>query len=184
MSDIICEPKITFIIPTIGRSTLSKALQSLIAMNNPNWRAIVMFDGIEPTISSSDFRISIKKMEKKGKLNYAGEVRNKAIKETQTEWVGFLDDDDALEPTYVDLLHDHIEKINPEIVIFRMKNSLTNIVLPPLDAKDFELNFVGISFCLKRKLVIEEGFFFEPSRIEDYNLLNRLRRCDKKIFKC
>ena len=42
--------KITFIIPTIGRPTLSKSIESLINQTNKNWEAIIIFDGIKPNI--------------------------------------------------------------------------------------------------------------------------------------
>ena len=59
VEDIPNKPLITFIIPTIGRHTLSKTLDSLINQTNPNWKAIVIFDGITSTIQNTDPRIRI-----------------------------------------------------------------------------------------------------------------------------
>ena len=39
--------KITFIIPTIGRDTLSNTIKSLEEQTNQNWNAIIIFDGIK-----------------------------------------------------------------------------------------------------------------------------------------
>lgn len=51
MSDNINnEAIVTFIIPTIGRDTLSKTIDSLINQTNPNWKAIIVFDGIPSNI--------------------------------------------------------------------------------------------------------------------------------------
>jgi glycosyltransferase involved in cell wall biosynthesis len=54
--------KITFIIPTIGRKTLINSLQSLISQDNPNWCAIVIFDGVSKNITSNIIYILIKKL--------------------------------------------------------------------------------------------------------------------------
>jgi len=173
---------ITFIIPTIGRSTLIRTLESIQQNTDDDWNAIVMFDGIEPTIESEDPRIRIMRMEKTGKLNYAGRVRNQAIYFANTEWIGFVDDDDIIKPTYVSHLKKHISDHTPDVVIFRMQyHNDDGYILPPPGATMFELNQVGISFCVKRDCFIEDNIWFEPSEIEDFNLLHRLWDQDKTI---
>ena len=95
--------KITFIIPTIGRSTLRRTLQSLQDQTNQNFKCIVVFDGIDPTITVDDNRFKIIKTNKLGQgRNSAGLVRNEGMKLVNTEWIGFVDDDDTLSNTYVD----------------------------------------------------------------------------------
>ena len=85
------KPLITFIIPTIGRSTLSNTLESLINQTNPNWKAIVIFDGVSSTIKNTDRRISVIESSKLGKTyNSAGVVRNYGITLADTEWVAFV----------------------------------------------------------------------------------------------
>ena len=37
---------ITFIIPTIGRLSLNDTINSLINLENKNWKALIIFDGI------------------------------------------------------------------------------------------------------------------------------------------
>ena len=89
------KPLITFIIPTIGRSTLQNTLDCLINQSNPNWKAIVIFDGISSTIQNTDPRICIIESPKLGEgTNSAGLVRNYGITFADTEWVAFVDDDD------------------------------------------------------------------------------------------
>jgi len=173
------ESLITFIIPTIGRPTLQRTLDSIRANTNSSWKAIVMFDGVEPTITSDDSRIQILRMNKTGTLNYAGRVRNHAITKSNTPWIGFVDDDDVITPNYVEDLISHLKE-NPDVVIFRMKDK--EIVLPPKEATVFKLNQVGISFCLKTDIFIGEQIWFEPSSTEDFQLLNRLRRLGKQII--
>ena len=173
---------ITFIIPTIGRPTLPRTLASLKQMNIP-WKAIVVFDGIQPNIEDSDPRITITSIEKRGKCdvscNNAGEVRNRGIRMANTKWIGFVDDDDTLCPTYLTDFHDMISIHDPDVIIFRML--LNGMILPPLGKNDFRVGAVGISFCLKKSIMVEEGIWFEPSSIEDFILLDKLRSSGKKI---
>ena len=55
----ISETKLTFIIPTIGRSTLIDSIKTLLNQTNSKWKAIIIFDGIEPTLCIDDERIKI-----------------------------------------------------------------------------------------------------------------------------
>jgi glycosyltransferase involved in cell wall biosynthesis len=50
-------PLLTFIIPTIGRPTLKRTINSLQQLTNKNWNAIVIFDGISPNLQIKDERI-------------------------------------------------------------------------------------------------------------------------------
>ena len=87
--------KVTFIIPSIGRDTLKTTICSLINQTNSNWKAIIIFDGINPTIWTNDNRITMIKCTKLGKnKNSAGLVRNYGILLAKTEWIAFVDDDD------------------------------------------------------------------------------------------
>jgi glycosyltransferase involved in cell wall biosynthesis len=178
-SDTVDMPIITFIIPSIGRPTLPKTLDSLKKMADPHWQAIVMFDGIAPTIQSDDPRITVLRMEKTGTLNHAGRVRNEAIRHATTEWIGFVDDDDTLNPSYVTDLRAHLVD-NPDVVIFRMQDK--HLIIPPPDHTDFIINHVGISFCAKRSLFVQDQIWFEPSGTEDFYLLNAFRAQKKRII--
>ena len=173
---------ITFIIPTIGRSTLIRTLESIQQNMDSDWNAIVMFDGVEPTIISEDPRISIMYMEKTGTLNHAGRVRNRAIQFANTEWIGFVDDDDIITPTYVSHLKQHLSESEKDVVIFRMQYHNDNgHILPTPGATMFERNFVGISFCVKKNCFTEDNIWFEPSDSEDFDLLDQLWNYDKII---
>ena len=71
---------ITFIIPTIGRSTLINSINSLLNQTDNNWNAIIVFDGIKQNITINDNRIKIIEITKCGLKNSAGSVRNEGIK--------------------------------------------------------------------------------------------------------
>jgi glycosyltransferase involved in cell wall biosynthesis len=169
---------ITFIIPTIKRPTLGRAINSLLQQNNKNWKAIVVFDGVEP-IDFKDARIKSIKIQKTGKMNHGGQVRNVGITAADTEWVAFLDDDDTVSKDYVDRFQEELT-LNPDAkcIIFRMYNthSIPKILPPPEDKNFFEAR-VGISFALKKDL----NLLFKPSNIEDFRLLEAIRKGRHKM---
>jgi len=171
---------ITFIIPSIARLTILRTIESLKKQSNPNWRAIVVYDGVDgPTFN--DERIKIIKSEKVGlegpKNGQSGLVRNIGIKqtETETEWIGFLDDDDTIHPDYVSTL---IEKYNDkDFVIWRMKYN-NGLVLPPDRQKKLIFATVGISFCYKKSL--GEILFDNNRDGEDFDFLMKLQNLTNK----
>lgn len=173
---------ITFIIPSIGRETLSRTLQSLYSQTIANWKAIVVFDGIKNNLSTSitDERVTIYEIEKKGEdLNSAGNVRNYAIEKCDTEWVAFVDDDDTISNNYIELFNKELE-LCPELdtIIFRM-NYLNNII-PPLSYKDIIKNHVGISFAMKKQ-IFDNGIIFIPSKVEDFLILDKIKNKNYKM---
>lgn len=178
------KPLITFVIPSIGRKTLKRTINSLKNINNKNWNAIIVFDGIEPNINIKDIdeRIKVIKSDKKlGEgVNSAGRVRNKAFEYVKTKWVGFVDDDDTLNATYVDDFLNHLET-DPtlDVIIFRMIYK-DGQILPPLDENEFIMNKVGISFCMRT--LDANKYKFIPSPVEDFELLDTLRNNNKNII--
>lgn len=165
---------ITFIIPSIGRITLNRTIQSLQNLNNPNWKAIIIFDGVKSNINDiSDNRIRYFQIEKRGLYNRAGLTRNYGINKVEDSiWIGFCDDDDTLSPDYIDKLL--IEtKYNTDVIVFRMKT--TNLIIPPLETNSITRGCVGISFCVKTP-ILKLLMFETNSFIEDYTLLKRLNK--------
>jgi glycosyltransferase involved in cell wall biosynthesis len=172
--------KITFIIPTIGRITLIDTINTLLKQTNSNWKAIIIFDGIEPTLSMDDNRIKIIQSKKLGiGKNSAGMVRNFGITYAETEWVAFLDDDDGVKNTYVETFYDELLFDN-DIIIFRMERNRKSI-LPPPGCSNFSRCLVGISFAVK-KYIFEEGTVFKPSAVEDFLFLDSCRSKGYKIM--
>jgi glycosyltransferase involved in cell wall biosynthesis len=169
---------LTFIIPTIGRETLSLTLQSLKNQTITNWKAIVIFDGIEQNISETDPRITIIKTPiKLGQgYNSAGLVRNYGIKFVNTEWVAFVDDDDSITPNYIESFLSELW-LDPDVIIFRM--TLDDRVCPSIDSTNFFIKNVGISFAVKTELVSK--FIFIPSIEEDFEFLDKVRLKNYKI---
>jgi glycosyltransferase involved in cell wall biosynthesis len=185
---------ITFIIPTIHRITLIDALASMLRQTNKRWKAIIVFDGCLPdasisSILSDDSRFLYLSVAKTGELmehtkqlhNRAGRVRNIGMSLVTTPWIGFLDDDDALRPNYVQSLMEEIT-ITPtcDAVLFRMATPQHTIV-PPANCTTLSPGFVGISFCIKTTLFQQHNIQFEQSDIEDYMIIKKIYDAKYKI---
>ena len=176
---------ITFITPTIGRTSLINTIKSVINQTCSNWKYIIVFDGIKIAakfneLIKTDSRISSIIIEKTGRKNYGGKVRNRGIEKVDTEWIGFVDDDDIISPKYVEYMNEYIDKYpTVKCIIYRMlSNNITrgikNQVLPSPATTNFNCCDVGISFCYKLEL-FKEGLIFEPSHTEDFILLDKIR---------
>jgi glycosyltransferase involved in cell wall biosynthesis len=180
---------ITFIIPTIGRNTLSTAIHSLFSQNTNIWKAIIIFDGIEETSLNitellRDDRILFISISKTGILETgahgaAGAVRNIGFEYINTPWVGFLDDDDTLTTDYCQCLLQEIS-ITPKADVISFKMYDNENIIPPINYNKITSGMIGISFCFKTEL-FKEGFKFKQSGLEDYALLKDFEKANKKI---
>ena len=175
------ENTITFIIPTIGRKSLRKSIKSIQNQTITNWEAIIIFDGIKSNIKIDDDRIKIIEIEKKGQnKNSAGDVRNVGMKMAKSKWIAFLDDDDFIVNDYIESFYKELNITNNlDVLIFRMIYS-DGVIYPELKTDNFYVGHVGISFVIKKKL-IDEGLLFEPSDIEDFKYLNKIRENKNKM---
>jgi glycosyltransferase involved in cell wall biosynthesis len=174
--------RITFIVPSVGRSTLGRTLRSLLAQTVGDWRAIVVLDGVKAPVlpEFDDPRVTVfAKARRVGVRNHAGQVRNWALALARTEWVAFVDDDDVVTPDYVSRwCEERLAHTDAEVVIFRMWQ-YAHKVLPPLHHTDFRKGAVGISFAMRRALCAT--FPFRPSASEDFDLLNRMRAAGVRV---
>ena len=168
---------ITFIIPTIGRKTLSNAIKSLLEQDDNNWNAIIIFDGVKniELLNINDNRLKCIEIDK---MNSAGYVRNIAFNYvSNTDWIGFLDDDDTISSDYISKLKYEIY-LNPniDVCIFRMgyKNGC---ILPNKSVRNILIGKVGISFAIKKYIIDTNKF--QNCICEDYIFLKELEK--KKI---
>ena len=166
---------ITFIIPSLNRPTLKKTIETLINQTSPNWNAIVIYDGVKGE-TFEDTRVKTIEINKIGLMGprngQSGLVRNIGIKETETEWIGFLDDDESIEKDYVKLLEEKYSKY--DFVVWRMKYE-NGQVLPPFFMNELVFARVGISFCYK-KSIFKELFFSQNRDGEDFDFLMELKK--------
>ena len=166
------EPIITFIIPSLNRFTIVRTIDSLKYQTNPNWKCIVIYDGVDGP-NFNDDRITILKIKKTGlvgpKNGQSGLVRNEGLKLVNTEWIGFLDDDDSIHPDYVKTLYNNYNDY--DFIVWRMKYQ-NGLIFPELDRNDLTFARVGISFCYKN---IFKDLFFDNNRDgEDFDFLKKL----------
>jgi glycosyltransferase involved in cell wall biosynthesis len=174
---------ITFIVPSIGRDTLGRTLQSLIQQTDPEWTCMVVMDGVDiPHDLPTDERIKYMRIEKTGERNHGGRVRNAGMRaSTDSIWFAFVDDDDTVTSDYVEKLKKSIHQMpDVEVFIFRMMIWFNNI-LPFYNDTDFTKEHVGISFTIKASIFREDKLYFEPSCGEDYDFLDRVRTAGKNI---
>lgn len=164
--------KITFVIPSLSRLTLIQTINSLLNQSCDLWKCIIVYDGVDG-IDFNDDRIKTVKIEKSGLIGPAngqsGLVRNEGIKLVDTEWIGFLDDDDTIHPDYVKTLIENY--YDYDFVVWRMKYP-NGLILPPLNNDNLSFGRVGISFCYKNK---HENLYFDNNRDgEDHDFLMKL----------
>lgn len=185
---------ITFIIPSIGRNTLIRTLNSLKNQKEPNWFAIVGFDGLEkqkisfelPEDSRIEYLYFKEKMgiskENNSKIIHskAGLVRNKILETCDSEWVAFLDDDDTVTEDYVENFKKQIAQENFDCFIYRMIDKHGNI-FPKLDDSRLYVGNVGISFIINLQSIKNSNIFFESSEIEDFEFIKSIHLKNLKI---
>lgn len=172
--------KITFIIPSLNRNSLTKSIQSLIDQTNPNWECIIIYDGVDG-LTFDDDRVKTIKIKKTGTIGpvhgQSGLVRNEGIKQVNTEWIGFLDDDDTLHPDYVNTLYEKYS--NYDFVIWRMVLN-DGRVIPSHYNNDIIFGDVGISFCYKNKF---NNLLFNTNRDgEDFDFLIKLKSLSENFI--
>lgn len=181
---------IDFIIPSIGRLSLKRSLESLIAQTNPNWRAYVGFDGLNEDQINKNILIEDKRItyfylpQKLGTSSFhgnSGQVRNKIISliNQRNPWTGFLDDDDTISKHYLEILENEIKKEYYDCYVFRMNNN--GNIIPPLDINTLIQNYVGISFASNTSFLNENNVVFCNDNAEDFKFLMEIFKCNGSI---
>lgn len=173
---------ITFILPTLGRDSLKKSIESIINQTNKKWKAIVIFDGcqINKNLIVEHNQISYYEIEKSdGVINQASSVRNYGLKFVKTQWVGFLDDDDTIASDYVDFFYKEMNLFHCDVYVYRMINKDLTI-FPSLKSKNIIPCDIGISFICTLKLF--ESISFQNSHCEDYDFLKKVFDAKKLII--
>lgn len=156
----------TFIVPTMGRDTLRRALDSIIAQTDPDWDAHIIGDGLgenwtPPWIHQR--MLWSNTPSKLGAGNRGGMLRNHALSTAVGQWFAFLDDDDRMDIHYLEWLR--VESKDKDLVVFHMKYP-DGTVLPPGD--HLSLGSVGISFAVRSEFQRQHNIWFVPSEIEDW----------------
>ena len=85
--------KVSVVIPTIGRPTLERAVESVINQTFCNWELIIVNDNKNNPVELNVDNPQIKFFENE-KTSGANGARNTGIKKSTGEYIAFLDDDD------------------------------------------------------------------------------------------
>jgi glycosyltransferase involved in cell wall biosynthesis len=169
---------VTFIIPTIGRDTLYRTLESLLAQTVTDWRAIVVVD------QSGNFKLPLDDprifvfglIEKLGHGHCSGQVRNCGMALGGSTWCGFVDDDDRLDTHYVEWLGQECD--GNDLHIFKMRYSPPRedaiVTLPrTTDVAGLRAAEVGISFAVRTEFQQERDVWFTSEEFEDWLFIKR-----------
>ena len=153
----------TFIIPSIDRPSLQRAIDS--------------------ASKQAPYLVEIDKH----KIG-ASAIRNGLIKLADTEWVSMLDDDDSVTDDYVQRLKEETDK-HPEadLIIFR---EFFISELMDHDGKKYPDHFIwtapvihwgqiGIAFSVKREVAMKHPFIEEPN--EDFHFVARIEEAGYNI---
>jgi hypothetical protein len=139
------KPITTFIIPSVRRDTLQRAIDSI--GDNPY---LVGFDD-----------------------DHIGQslIKNQLIAQVTTEWVSFLDDDDIILPNYVAALKHEIERHpTADIVHFKQYFTHTGQLFPALQVVKW--GCIGVGFSVRRSVILE--YPFQNEKHEDLHVVERI----------
>jgi glycosyltransferase involved in cell wall biosynthesis len=169
-------PFCTFIVPTIGRDTLKRTLQSLADQTDPDWNAVVVADCVENFALplAHDRILSVNLAARVGSANHGAKVRNHAMSLASGDWLVFVDDDDRLDARYVEWLR--LEYTDADVVVFRMTTG--SGAIPSSD--NLDPGGVGISFAIRAEFQREKGLVFSPDPLEDWWFLDAALRAGSR----
>jgi glycosyltransferase involved in cell wall biosynthesis len=175
----LSQENLTFLIPSIGRPTLARAIASLYKQTIPDWKAIVCFDNTKPTIETND-KVFVTQFTGNISGWRAGIVRNFATRFITTPWIGLLDDDDSITPDYLEKFQEYSTQ-GPDIIVFQMMFSPDKI-LPRGPAEMFTTGRVGVSFAFRREILNKVQF--AGMKCEDVRFLRDARMRGFKVILC
>ena len=151
----------SFIIPTIGRKTLHRAVISVITQSD-DLEILVVVDSFAnlDLVQSQLSGISVKIVQ--GNVNGVSKLRNLGVKEAKGEWILFLDDDDMLLPGRIKNLENQIS-LNPDIRFFTSRSlqvtgeyALVRPKTPWSSGARLQDNWYRSSFC-RSKMYMATG---------------------------
>jgi len=158
--------------PTIDKGQQREAIATVENQTSGLWNLVVGGDGYLPAFTSEDDRIGVVEIPRKGE---AGLVRNAISEYVNTEWIGFLDDDDELLPTYVETWE---RNQDCDCMVFQMDNY--GQLLPPTGTREAQFGFIGISFAVKIS-VFKNHPFDGQGQGEDYRFVYTLQNAGYNV---
>ena len=116
-------PLISIVVPTVGRDTLERTLDSIFECRYPNIEVIVSFNNcsVERVREIEDKYNRIKIVVTQGKL-LPFEAKNKGIQQATGKYLTFIDDDDVCLPAKFFDLSSYLEKNTDTFAVFGQYN--------------------------------------------------------------
>ena len=169
---------VTFIVPTIGRDSLHHTINSLLAQTDPDWDAVILFDGVAITYNPGDPRIQVYRQDEP--TNNCGLARNEAIKYASGEWLAFVDDDDYVLPTYTEKLRRYAP--NQDIILFTFRIMNTGVLRPSPGVDKITRGETGISFAVRHAFRKQYDLWFTEGIQDDYRFLYAAEQANARIL--
>lgn len=176
---------ISIIMPVYNRAYIvGDAIKSVINQTYKNWELIVVDDGSkdntkEVVSSFSDERIRFFSLGSNKGANYA---RNFGLKNSQGEYVAFLDSDNIWKKTFLKSRLGHIEKYNVDLLFGRINQEDSGNIWPENDAKEMKDkediirimsfgNLIDTNTVLMKKKCLQyvKGFDNDLRRFQDWD---------------
>lgn len=146
---------LTVLLPTIGRLTLLRAIDSVHVQTVP----------CDLIVEHDEDRIG------------AGPMLNRMLPRVTTPWVHTFADDDTLEPTFAQLLAAQDQAA--DLIVFQMRYQ-DGAVLPTVtDPRELRFGVVGCSYAVKTEVARRVGGWIAepctPSLAEDWEMIRNVR---------
>ena len=172
---------VTFVIPTMGRKTLQRTIDSLNEQSDSDWHGLVVYDKrFEAYGIMSDGHISVALADVEG---HAGLIRNYGISLVESSWTAFVDDDDWLAPSYVQRLKGYAtSRPHLDLIVFTYYDEVNKNTVPNKNQKKIEECKVGISFAVKTQFINEHNIRFTPYALEDFRFLDDCVKAGAKYW--
>jgi len=191
----VSEPLVSVIMPAYNaRQYITESIESVIAQTYKNWELIIVDDNSTDSTASIIKEFTLK--DPRIKYLYQdrgrqGKARNKAIKNSNGDYIAFLDADDLWEQSKLEVQIDAIEN-SPDITLLFTQGF---ILQPdgdsiPMDVKVQNWSFQNdidlfitqnqipiLSVLVKKQALVDVGYFSEDPAIqnaEDYHLWIKL----------
>lgn len=89
---------LTYILPSVGRGSLERAIDSVRRQRDVECELVVVFDGARPTVQPS--ADGMLRVVSRGTRMGPSAARNSGVRAARGDFVSFLDDDDVLSPEH------------------------------------------------------------------------------------
>lgn len=110
----------TILIASVGRSSLTRALDSLLVQTHRTWEAIVALNNTDknPAADYDDPRITFLNLGRQPN-DYGFSPRLAALKHAKGDFIATLDDDDWWEPSFLRIMRREIQKRDVDLLYCR-----------------------------------------------------------------